>query len=1682
MSVYGPRSIARTGRLSLAALAALVACGCSGTGAPAGNGDPSTPPAAATWSKSLGGPGDDWANAVIATRDGGYLFAGVLNHQELAGTDSAQPVEGDMWVTKLDTLGDVQWQQAIGERRSASADTAVDYRRVRAGVDGYWMVGTQASAGPSGDNAARDARVDLIVARLNDDGSVRWTQSYDSGPFGNDPFFESNETARDRGWDIAPTADGGALVVAWSSATLRVDASSGIPAAAPWIVRLNAMGQVVWQRRLTETQFDYIADDPAELLVRESADRGAIVAASARIRGSDTDPAVQLSLLNSDGALRWTRRYSRLLANDLLQVEEDEDGVADDDIVIGGTDFGVRLTGGSSVDDQDTIVMKFHLEDGDEDWRVVIDEGVSMRAVTQICKPTLAVARSCYYIAAGSGRRDDAGETLAMANFISETGTALPSVFFDGLAVATDVQVGPGNPPTASTPLVMIGFTKPAAADDGRTFRLLLTPTLEVVDREITTWTNEASSLTFDELTLQPEIRSVASAQSASGIVVRVFGLDDSPLLSREYGGASERRGERAFDALEVSDGFVVVGQADGTSADPYRPATLVAKLDASGGVRWQVALDDLALITPYQTPYEALAESGDGGMVIVGAQGRAADAADFIRAVRLDGNGVVQWTSVPLNKSARFGGSGFGAIGFPYATSVQRANDGGYFVAGGTSFDGEHDSSAWVTGIDAQGALRWQRELPHGLRLTSARALGDGGVVVAGVTTGDETHVPWAARLASDGALRWIESYAAGAADSTPVARIAVASNGGFLIAASHLVTSGFDSAAAQVTAGRRNVVLIRLDDAGAARWHRTYGGLFNETLYGLDTTADGGFVVAGRSDSLGERGEAWIMRLGADGLVNAGCNALRTAEIATNYAAITGALRTFVGTGRMEEMTAGSAASRSASFPTAAPRDTVLARQCSGVSQPDNPGTPQPRFELTLVQGSPSSPGVVTSAPAGISCGTGSNICNASYAPNTTVTLRIDPGAQRSFQGWQGCDAATADQCLVTMDRDRSVTATFEAPDAPRLSVAVTGNGAVSGGGLNCRSGGVGTCAATYAPGAIVTLSAAPDATETFLGWGGACADFLRATPIDVEMNARRDCTAMFTGAPAGSPRVTITLLPALVAPVVGYVRSTPNGLACGSVASDCSQTFAAGTTVRLEGISIDANFDFETFRCTGQLDTPGARIVEFVVTRDVDCTATFDSNIERLGVRLAVDLFAASPGRVIAEPANGARSLDCTADCDRPFTRDTQVTLRAVAQFNYVFSAWSGCDSETGDPLGGPVPVCNVFMSRTRNVVAFFTAEHIGQDTLRVLAISFPFDSGAGTVQANRPAGLPPCTPDGGPCERAYDIGEVVLLTIQPAGNNTLIFNEGCETFTPASGSDPATCGVVMDRDRGVTFAFNNINAAPVAVITSDPAGFAAVNQTIAFSAELTTDDEDVRTLLYYWDFDDDGVNDASGITASHAFAAAGSYRVRLIVIDRAGSLDIEYAFIDVSVMNTPPTASFIYSPASAQAGAPVTFDASGSSDNGSITTYRWDFDGDGGVDAVGDAATGRIRQWTYAVAGTYIARLTVIDDTGRTGETTRNLIVTSLAGSSDLTLNITGSGFGVVEYIPVVYACSKEGTTQCVRQFAAGLTVTMIATAYSGSVLGNWTGCGAVSADRRECTVAMDGNRTVSLQIN
>ncbi|MFY1687609.1 PQQ-dependent sugar dehydrogenase [Plantactinospora sp. WMMB782] len=83
------------------------------------------------------------------------------------------------------------------------------------------------------------------------------------------------------------------------------------------------------------------------------------------------------------------------------------------------------------------------------------------------------------------------------------------------------------------------------------------------------------------------------------------------------------------------------------------------------------------------------------------------------------------------------------------------------------------------------------------------------------------------------------------------------------------------------------------------------------------------------------------------------------------------------------------------------------------------------------------------------------------------------------------------------------------------------------------------------------------------------------------------------------------------------------------------------------------------------------------------------------------------------------------------------------------------------------------------------------------------------------------------------------------------------------------------------------------------------------------------------------------------------------------------------------NQPPRAVAGATPTSGRAPLTVSFDAVGSSDPdpGDILEYQWDFTGDGTVDATGLNVTHR-----YASAGTYTARLRVVDFAGLAASTT------------------------------------------------------------------------------------------------
>jgi hypothetical protein len=195
----------------------------------------------------------------------------------------------------------------------------------------------------------------------------------------------------------------------------------------------------------------------------------------------------------------------------------------------------------------------------------------------------------------------------------------------------------------------------------------------------------------------------------------------------------------------------------------------------------------------------------------------------------------------------------------------------------------------------------------------------------------------------------------------------------------------------------------------------------------------------------------------------------------------------------------------------------------------------------------------GTVTSSPAGIDCGTD---CTETYTSVTGVTLTAHPEGSAAFAGWSGACTGSALTCTLTMDRSRSVTATFT--NKPVLIVKADGNGQgtvmSTPAGINCGT----DCIEPYNQGTSVKLTAAPDSTSTFGGWSGCTVT--GPLTCTVTMDASQTVTATFD-----VQNVTRTL--SVTVTGSGNVTSAPGQINCtdGS-AGVCQDTFNDGITVTL------------------------------------------------------------------------------------------------------------------------------------------------------------------------------------------------------------------------------------------------------------------------------------------------------------------------------------------------------------------------------------------------------------------------------------------------------------------------------------------------------------------------------------
>lgn len=171
--------------------------------------------------------------------------------------------------------------------------------------------------------------------------------------------------------------------------------------------------------------------------------------------------------------------------------------------------------------------------------------------------------------------------------------------------------------------------------------------------------------------------------------------------------------------------------------------------------------------------------------------------------------------------------------------------------------------------------------------------------------------------------------------------------------------------------------------------------------------------------------------------------------------------------------------------------------------------------------------------------------------------------------------------------------------------------------------------------------------------------------------------------------------------------------------------------------------------------------------------------------------------------------------------------------------------------------------------------------------------------------------------------------------------------------------------------------------------------ARGETVYFNGSLSSD-PDGSIVSWQWDFGDGQMG--SGERVTHTFTWDGNnnrtFTVLLRVTDNRNSASVtgKSITIETEEENQPPTAAFTYSPSSPLKKERVYFNGGLSSDtDGTITSWQWDF-GDG---RKGEGETIRhFYNWSDDEDRTFTVTLTVIDDAGAEGVTTKTVTVRGL----------------------------------------------------------------------------------------
>ncbi|MCP1298066.1 T9SS type A sorting domain-containing protein [Chryseobacterium sp. S0630] len=370
------------------------------------------------------------------------------------------------------------------------------------------------------------------------------------------------------------------------------------------------------------------------------------------------------------------------------------------------------------------------------------------------------------------------------------------------------------------------------------------------------------------------------STFSNNGDLTQNFGSRDAWIIKFDFNGNIQwqkllggSQAELFHSIWETSDGgYILAGgssSADGdlTSNNGFEDYWIV-KLDSTGDIEWQKSIGGSD-----RDIAKDILQTSDEGYIIAGTSYSndgdvlGSHGGSDIWIIKTNSTGNVQWQKSLGSSSAE------------QVQSIQQTSDNGYIIAATTGNIADGDvtqiyggSDYWIIKLDSYGNLQWQKSL-GGTGFDTANSIQqtfDGGYIVAGIYERSIYPYPLSSdygiiKLASNGDVQWQKFFGGNKSDGAK--SIQQTSDGGYIIAG----LSNSNNGDVLGNHGNTDAWIIKTDNTGTLQWQKSLGG----NAETIRKTVDGGFIIIGYSSSTnGDVSEnhgnidGWIVKLSPEQL----------------------------------------------------------------------------------------------------------------------------------------------------------------------------------------------------------------------------------------------------------------------------------------------------------------------------------------------------------------------------------------------------------------------------------------------------------------------------------------------------------------------------------------------------------------------------------------------------------------------------------------------------------------------------------------------------------------------------------------------------------------------------------------------------------------------------------------------